>query len=313
MIMLVGAFGLTMQHSTSDMQFAAPALEAQGHIPTNYVPERQEQRENPVSEAVVEVIEEQKTAASPVIYIEDNNVVPVEIEDSISVGEIQQEETANNIVINSVAASTEPLRHSFTSSATYRFRTTITITNESALAAQNITVSVPKLENNSPYQTTTLINDTILPVAFALEPYEVYTAYIDYEITVKTLTINDFNNPVIKQIETYYNKHKGSGNCRVLALAFIAECQANGIKAREVVGYTRPQRGNMTSGTLSGTRHSWAEVYIDDLGWMPVDLTFGYFIKFPHTSHIVEGYSDKNVKINYNGGSLQAQWSHEIL
>jgi transglutaminase-like putative cysteine protease len=69
----------------------------------------------------------------------------------------------------------------------------------------------------------------------------------------------------------------------------------------------------MTSGSLQGSRHSWAEFYVDGLGWVPVDLTFQYFGAFPHTSHVVESYGDQSIKVNYSGGSLGASWSNSIL
>ncbi len=278
-IMLIGIFSLTMGYIQTSLNYTASYLEN----PIDLIIERQEKRINIAATSL------------------SNNV-------------INNAEINTNIILESESAfvSPESLNYYITSTNNYKFRTTLKITNNSNQIAENIKIEIPIMESNSIYQTTILINND-LPSSLVLEPYETYIGYIDYEIIVRTLSINDYNNPIVKQVEEYYNKHKGNGNCRILAQAFIAECLQNGIQAREVIGYTRPQRNHMTSGCLKGTRHSWAEFYIPDLGWMPVDLTFQYFIQFPYTSHVVESYADKNLKITYNGGSLEAEWFHEIL
>ena len=59
----------------------------------------------------------------------------------------------------------------------------------------------------------------------------------------------------------------GEGECGDFAALFIALSRAKGIPARPVVGYWAISGINQT--------HVWAEFYLEGLGWIPVDPTFG--------------------------------------
>ena len=61
-------------------------------------------------------------------------------------------------------------------------------------------------------------------------------------------------------------KLKG-GDCTSYTDLFVALCRACNIPARAIEGYT------ISSGNIS-IGHDWAEVYINDIGWVPFDLTF---------------------------------------
>lgn len=220
------------------------------------------------------------------------------------------------------AVSVTPVTYSWGSAGNYTFLMEVKVTNTGTETSKGVAVSVPLLENSSPYQTTTLksVNYDVISNSGRvstfnlgdLAPGESKTIVVDFAINVRTVSINSTNDTV-EQARKIYEKYAGSGNCRELALGFIKEARAQGIKAREVIGFARPQRSAMTSGSLQGARHSWAEFYIDGLGWVPVDLTFQYFGSFPQTSHIVESYSDQSIKVNFTGGSLSATWSNAIL
>ena len=60
----------------------------------------------------------------------------------------------------------------------------------------------------------------------------------------------------------------GRGVCQDLTHVMIAAARAGGAPARYVVGY-------LEAGTGSGVSHAWAEVWIDDLGWVGFDPTNG--------------------------------------
>lgn len=70
----------------------------------------------------------------------------------------------------------------------------------------------------------------------------------------------------------------GKGSCSEYSLLISALCRANGIPTR-FVGSTRFREKDLTdSGTDYGTYvdtiyHRWVEVYIPDMGWMPVEST----------------------------------------
>ncbi len=211
--------------------------------------------------------------------------------------------------------------YSWGQTSNYTFVMEVAVTNNGNSVSKGVSVSVPLLENKSPYQTTTLRSENFSSNSTSgrvhtynigdLSPGETKTIVAEFDIAVRTVSINSSNETIEKAKEAY-NQYAGSGNCRTLARGFINKCREMGIEAREVIGFARPERGPMTSGSLAGMRHSWAEFYVDGLGWVPVDLTFQYFGELPHPSHVVESYSDQSIRVNYTGGSLSATWSNAI-
>ncbi len=226
------------------------------------------------------------------------------------------------IIVEEPQVTAAPVSYKWGSSANYVFRMEVSVTNNGSDTARNVNVSVPLLENSSPYQTTSLksVNYSITNSSGRVSTFnlgdlasgETRVIVADFDIRVSTISLNS-SNETVEKARKIYEQHAGSGNCRDLALAFISKCREQGINAREVIGFARTQRGAMTSGSLQGSRHSWAEFYVDGLGWVPVDLTFQYFGAFPHTSHIVESYSDQSIKVTYTGGSLSASWSNAVM
>lgn len=66
------------------------------------------------------------------------------------------------------------------------------------------------------------------------------------------------------------------GYCTYFATAFVLLARAEGIPARYVQGFCVPARGSREAAVLSGMSHSWPEVYIEDVGWIPFEPTPGY-------------------------------------
>jgi transglutaminase-like putative cysteine protease len=58
----------------------------------------------------------------------------------------------------------------------------------------------------------------------------------------------------------------GGGECGDYSAVFVAMARAVGIPARPVVGYMAAS---------GASHHVWAEFYLQGLGWLPVDATFG--------------------------------------
>jgi hypothetical protein len=198
----------------------------------------------------------------------------------------------------------------------------VVVTNKGSEVSEGVTVHLPMLENSSPYQSTSLqstsysIESTSGRVSTFnignLEPGESKSIIADYSITVRPVSVKSTNDTIEKARQAY-NQFAGSGNCYKLASGFVSRCKEMGLKARVVNGFARPQSGDMTAGSLQGYRHSWAEFYVDGLGWVPVDLTFRYFAGLPYASHIVETYKDQSIKINFTGGDLSVSWLNSVL
>jgi transglutaminase-like putative cysteine protease len=68
-----------------------------------------------------------------------------------------------------------------------------------------------------------------------------------------------------------YLLDNGVGECGDYSALFIALCRASGIPARPVVGYWAISGTNQT--------HVWAEFYLEEIGWIPVDVTIGQMEK----------------------------------
>ncbi|MGM0688632.1 MAG: transglutaminase domain-containing protein [Bacillota bacterium] len=289
--------------NTAEEKPAAPVA-VQSSVSEPFVKEVEQKEEENKSEQQPFETETDQPAAVPVPVAETNAL-------EIKVEEAPQKE-----------AIVAPVTYSWGSSGSYTFRMEVKVKNNGSETSRNVRVALPLLENRSPYQTTSLksVNYSIASTSGRVStfnlgdipPGETKTIVADFDITVRTVSINSTNETVEKARQAY-SQYAGSGNCRNLARGFISKCREMGIEAREVIGFARPQRGSMTSGSLQGTRHSWAEFYVDGLGWVPVDLTFKYFGSLPHTSHIVESYSDQSLKVNFTGGSLSASWSNLIL
>lgn len=60
------------------------------------------------------------------------------------------------------------------------------------------------------------------------------------------------------------------GNCTDIHSLFIGMARANGIPARFVIGFPLP--GDESEGEIPGY-HCWAEFYLSDRGWVPVDIS----------------------------------------
>lgn len=97
-----------------------------------------------------------------------------------------------------------------------------------------------------------------------------------YEFTGQPKTEGE-ENPLAWFLETSY-----SGNAMLYASAAVEALRAHGIPARYVEGYYAPASAFAASEdgriVLTGENaHAWAEVYFDGIGWLPVDVTPGYY------------------------------------
>ena len=73
----------------------------------------------------------------------------------------------------------------------------------------------------------------------------------------------------------FFLEESQRGVCRHYASAAVMMYRALGIPARYVVGYLGNSNPNALSTVTAMQAHAWVEVYIDGLGWLPVEVTGG--------------------------------------
>lgn len=74
----------------------------------------------------------------------------------------------------------------------------------------------------------------------------------------------------------YFLLESRQGYCTHYATAFVLLARAEGFPARYVQGFCVPMKGTKAAAVLSSMAHSWPEVYIDGVGWIPFEPTPGY-------------------------------------
>ena len=74
----------------------------------------------------------------------------------------------------------------------------------------------------------------------------------------------------------YFLLESRQGYCTYFATAFVLLARAEGIPARYVQGFCVPMAGKGEAVVLSSMAHSWPEVYMDGVGWIPFEPTPGY-------------------------------------
>lgn len=123
------------------------------------------------------------------------------------------------------------------------------------------------------------------------------------------------------------------GVCQDYVDLFVALCRTSGIPARRVYGFRYNLRddGDLESPRLLGDKHHvWAEVYLGDYGWVPVDPTytyrvngkktvnFDYFGSFPSDDlHIATGLENPKMewRFRYSGPtpSVEASLTETLI
>ncbi len=243
---------------------------------------------------------------------------------NVNVDTNAEKETAENQaapVPEAEPATYYPATYKWGSAENYTFMVEVKVTNNGADPSRKVKVSVPLPESSSPCQVTSFksVNYNSVSTSGRAKTFdlgdiasgETKTVNAIFNINVRPVSVNS-TNETIERARKIYEQFAGSGNCRTLARGFIGEAQEIGINAREVIGFANPQREAMIPGSLQGYRHSWAEFYVDGLGWVPVDLTFQYFGEIPHASHIIEGYNEQSITVKHFGGSLSVNWENFI-
>ena len=90
------------------------------------------------------------------------------------------------------------------------------------------------------------------------------------------------NYPAEEDPVTYFLTQSRHGNAMLFAATAVEALRAHGIPARYAEGYYISEQSladseNGTVIVLGEDAHAWAEVYFDGIGWLPVDVTPGYY------------------------------------
>jgi tetratricopeptide (TPR) repeat protein len=88
--------------------------------------------------------------------------------------------------------------------------------------------------------------------------YEYTTTSLRYEIQEQSMGAE------------YALRNPGHADCTEFASLFVALCRAAGVPARVIFGFAREPGEEQI-----GASHAWAEFYLDEFGWTPVDPTYG--------------------------------------
>lgn len=147
--------------------------------------------------------------------------------------------------------------------------------------------------------------------------------YLSY--TSEPETAPDDSEPVIWALESSHE-----GNSVIYASAAVEALRAMGVPARYVEGYyISADDAAANEGTLLLTgrdAHAWPEVYFDGIGWLPVDVTPGYYydvislqqmVGMPDDIHKTAALDDSGdsadeVKDNEGSGSNQISAVDEV-
>lgn len=103
---------------------------------------------------------------------------------------------------------------------------------------------------------------------------------------------NSYDYSLIPNIPEYVLERK-SGNAALVSILYVSLLKHLGIPARVISGWTTyPDRPR---------RHSWAEVYYEEIGWVPSDISFGRILTpedmkthFPRGEKIVDAPESKS-------------------
>lgn len=118
----------------------------------------------------------------------------------------------------------------------------------------------------------------------------------------------------------------GEGVCEDYAALFVALARAAGVPARQVNGFADPRTTGSSWKTddkelsLSEYRHAWAEVYIQNEGWIAVDPTFKLYpqdtkdsVLLLSASHIAQNYYDQPINAEYRGQEVSIGWGDLLI
>ncbi len=112
---------------------------------------------------------------------------------------------------------------------------------------------------------------------------EIYAVYlVKRELAKCNYNLDLDNVPWGQDVTEHFLFDTKEGFCQQFASAGTLLLRQMGIKARYVSGYAvstsnfkEDSEGNFTTEVLDNQAHAWTEIYIDNIGWVPVEMTPG--------------------------------------
>lgn len=92
-------------------------------------------------------------------------------------------------------------------------------------------------------------------------------------------------------VAVYFLTVAKEGVCQHFATAATLMYRAFGIPARYTVGFVDTVRNGMTTDLTSGDAHAWVEIYVDGLGWVPMEVTGNVMAVDGRTELRIQAYS----------------------
>ena len=119
---------------------------------------------------------------------------------------------------------------------------------------------------------SSLVGSMLDPIQIAQRVYDHVTSSMTYEVQTE-------------DHGALWAHENRKGDCTEFSNLFTALMRATGIPTRPVIGYLR------TDALESGvSMHQWAEFYVEELGWIPVDPTAGKQRPSAHFGETSNGY-----------------------
>jgi hypothetical protein len=147
-------------------------------------------------------------------------------------------------------------------------------TSEAVEAAERLTKELPG--NYKEMSTFTVTNRNEWRVTVAEKVAEYLSEHYTYSWNLDTIT--DGTDPV-----EYFLTTGKKGYCMHFAAAGTLMLRELGIPARYVAGYvvkadafSQDENGSYTAEILDRNAHAWTEIYLDNYGWVPIEMTPGF-------------------------------------
>ncbi|KIR02892.1 Transglutaminase-like enzyme, putative cysteine protease [Lachnospiraceae bacterium TWA4] len=136
-------------------------------------------------------------------------------------------------------------------------------------------------------------------------PKSVYEATLMIRLTLKNkMNYSKYMDEIPETVDPIrYFLQGGSGNSVLCASTAVEAFRSFKIPARYVEGYhcfavVDSAEKDYKETLTSKNAHAWCEVYMDGMGWMPIDVTPGYYFEVKNPSELFENFEKYTNQMN---------------